>query len=122
MYKNRGYRLKLLVANNNSHFLWSRFLGGDILMTINPLWWRRMEGARLEIRKTIDEPVDSFIVNELKDKIPEFCQVYEEDGLAIEDFNHFGAFNHTMNEFLTGYDHFLTFLRTLMFDENLLTD
>lgn len=36
LYKQRGYRLKLLVANNNSHFLWSRFLGGDILMTINP--------------------------------------------------------------------------------------
>ncbi|MCD8249655.1 MAG: transaldolase [Lachnospiraceae bacterium] len=114
LYKERGYRAKLLVANNNSHFLWSRFLGGDILMTINPVWWRRMEGCNLEIRRTIDEDVDEKIVRELLDKIPEYRQIFEEDGLKVEEFNQFGAFKDTMNEFLTGYDAFIVYLRKYM--------
>ena len=111
IYKERGYRAKLLVANNNSHFLWSRFLGGDLLMTINPLWWRRMEGARLELHETIDEQVNPLIVEELLDKIPEYRSVYMEDGLKVEEFNQYGAFKHTINEFLTGCDAFNVYLR-----------
>ena len=111
LYAERGYRAKLLVANNHSHFLWSRFLGGDLLMTVNPLWWRRMEGANLEIRRTIDEDVDEKIVKEILDKIPEYRQIYYEDGLKVEEFNQFGAFKDTMNEFFHGYDAFIDYLR-----------
>jgi len=111
LYKERGYRLKLLVANNNSHFLWSNFLGGDILMTINPLWWRRMEGARFEIHETIDEPVNPLYVEELLDKIPEYRSIYFEDGLKREEFDSYGAFKHTMREFAMGYAAFLDYLR-----------
>ncbi|MBR2570970.1 MAG: transaldolase [Clostridia bacterium] len=114
IYRERGYRAKLLVANNNSHFLWSRFLGGDLLMTVNPLWCRRMEGARLPLRETIDEQVDPLIVGELLDKFPEFRSVYQEDGLSVSEFNHYGAFIHTMNEFLTGCDGFLGYLRSFL--------
>ena len=114
IYRERGYRAKLLVANNNSHYLWSRFLGGDILMTINPLWWRRMEGARLPLHETIDEQVDPMIVEELLEKIPEYHAVYDEDGLKVEDFNTYGAFVHTIGEFLTGCDGFMVYLRSLM--------
>ena len=111
LYGERGYRAKLLVANNHSHFLWSRFLGGDLLMTVNPIWWRRMEGAKLEIRRTFDEEVDDLIIKELLDKIPEYRNIYYEDGLKIGEFNQFGAFKDTMEEFFHGYDGFINFLR-----------
>ena len=117
LYHERGYRAKLLVANNNSHFLWSRFLGGDILMTINPLWWRRMEGAYLPLHETIDEQVDPLVVEELLTKIPEYRCAYEENGLAVSEFNHYGAFIHTMQEFLTGCDGFLGYLRGFLLTE-----
>ena len=102
------------MANNNSHFLWSRFLGGDLLMTVNPLWWRRMEGARLELHETIHEQVNPLIVEELLDKIPEYRSIYMEDGLKVEEFNHYGAFKATINEFLTGCDAFNAYLRGFM--------
>lgn len=114
LYAERGYRAKLLVANNHSHFLWSRFLGGDLLMTVNPVWWRRMEGAELEIKRTIDEPADERAVKELLDKVPEYRQIYYEDGLKIEQFDSFGAFKDTMNEFFEGYDAFINYLRAYM--------
>ncbi len=111
LYRERGYRARLLVANNHSHFLWSRFLGGDLLMTVNPVWWRRMEGAVLEVRRTIDEDVDEVIIKELLDKIPEYRSIYYEDGMKADEFNQFGAFKDTMNEFFRGYDAFINFLR-----------
>lgn len=111
IYKEKGYRAKLLAANNNSHFLWSHFLGGDILMTINPLWWRRMEGASLEIRRTIDEDVEEGVVRELLDKFPEYRAIYYADGLRVEEFDGYGAFRNTMNEFFCGYDAFVNYLR-----------
>lgn len=111
LYGERRYRAKLLVANNHSHFLWSRFLGGDLLMTVNPVWWRRMEGAKLEIHRTIDEDVKDSVIKELLDKIPEYRSIYYEDGLEVEGFNQFGAFKDTMEEFFHGYDAFVDFLR-----------
>lgn len=114
LYQKRNYRLKLLVANNNSHFLWTRFLGGDLLMTINPLWWRRMEGAKLPIHETIHEEVPQYVIDELIDKFPEYRAVYFEDGIKTDEFNSYGAFQHTMSEFFTGYDNFLAYIRSLM--------
>lgn len=115
IYRERGFRAKLLAANNNSHFLWSHFLGGDILITINPLWWRRMEGAEVKVHRTIDEDVDESIVNELLSKIPEYRFAYNENGLKAEEFDGYGAFRDTMNEFFHGYDAFVDYIRGFMF-------
>jgi transaldolase len=114
LYKERGYRLKLLAANNNSHFLWTQFLGGDLIMTINPLWWREMEGASVPVERTIDVPPPSDAVEALLDKLPEYRAIYNEDGLDVADFNKYGAFKNTMREFFEGYDAFLSYLRTFM--------
>ena len=80
-------------------------------MTVNPVWWRRMEGAVLEVRRTIDEDVDEVIIKELLDRIPEYRSIYYEDGMKVDEFNQFGAFKDTMNEFFRGYDAFINFLR-----------
>ena len=112
LYKERGYRLRLLVASNKSHYLWSNFIGGDVIMTVNPYWWRRIDGCRMDIRQTIDDPVRPEILEELG-KIPEFRKIYDVDGMKVEDFEKYGAFNDTMREFFTGYDAFLAYLRDL---------
>lgn len=111
IFRERGYRAKLLAANNNSHYLWSHLLGGDIYMTVNPVWWRELEGREMELRATIDEPVDEIIVDTLLDKFPEYGMIYREDGLMVREFNDYGAFKNTMSEFLTGYDAFIAYLR-----------
>jgi len=117
IYKEKAYRLRLLVASNNSHYLWSNFIGADTIITVNPIWWRRMEGCRMEIRETIDDPVDPVIIKELYENLPEFRKIYDADGLDIEGFEEYGAFNNTMREFFTGYDAFLTYLRNFIIPE-----
>lgn len=111
LFKERRYRAKLLVASNKSHHLWSNFIGADVLVTVNPVWWRKMEGCRMEVRRTIDDPVPSASVAELYDKIEDFRKLYDERGIAVGDFETFGAFKDTMREFFTGYDEFLSYLR-----------
>ena len=114
LFQKRGYNLKLLAANNHSHFLWSELLGGDILMTINPVWWRELEGKRMELRNTIDEPVNPAAIEMLRELIPEYRSIYDESGMNTSDFNDYGAFKATMREFLTGYDGFIEYLRDFM--------
>jgi len=111
LFRERGYRSRLLAASNKSHYLWANFIGADVLITVNPVWWRRMEGCKMEVRKTIDDPVDPKIIDALYDSIPDFRKIYDVDGLNIEKFETFGAFVETMKEFFTGYDAFLDYLR-----------
>lgn len=117
LYQEKNYRLRLLVASNMSHYLWSNFIGADVLITVNPVWWQRLEGCSMKIRKTIDDPVDTGIINQLYDKLPEFRKIYDADGLEAKDFQDYGAFNNTMREFFTGYDAFLAYLRDFMIPE-----
>lgn len=53
-------------------------------------------------------------MDELLDKLPEYRAVYFEDGLQVSEFNQYGAFKRTMNEFFTGYASFLEYLRGFM--------
>lgn len=114
LFKERRYRAKLLAASNKSHHLWSNFIGADILITVNPVWWRKMEGCRMDIRRTIDDPVSPDAVAELYDKIEDFRKLYDEHGIAVGDFDSFGAFKDTMREFFGGYDDFLSYLRDMI--------
>jgi transaldolase len=38
IYKERGYRTKLLSAANRNHYHWSELIGGDLAQTINYSW------------------------------------------------------------------------------------
>lgn len=72
------------------------------------------ERRQAAIHETINEEVPQYIVDELLDKLPEYRAVYFEDGLPVSEFNQYGAFKRTMNEFFTGYASFLEYLRGFM--------
>ena len=114
IYKERGFRTKLLVAayRNYHHFL--DFLGGDIVLTITSDWQRKFAGAEwMELESNIDKPVDPKYLAALK-QLPEFIKAYEPDGMKPEEFQHYGAFKATMNQFLGGYDSLVQLIRTYM--------
>lgn len=113
IYKERGYRTKLLVAafRNLNHF--EQFIGGDIILTIPYGWQRKYNNANVEIKSNIDTPVDEKLLNELL-TLDEFKKAYLPDGLKPEEFQHYGAFLATMNQFLNGYDSLVALLRKYM--------
>lgn len=118
LFKERGYRSRLLNAAYRNHYHWSQFIGGDISMTITHPWQRRLNDSDICVEKTIDRPVDPVTIENLL-KIPDFAMAYQEDGLKPEEFEHYGAFVRTITTFLKGYDELLLLIRSFMIGEPL---
>jgi transaldolase len=112
IYKERGYRTKLLVAafRNRHHF--EDFIGGDLILTIPYKWQKKYNTSTVEIKNNIDTPVDQKIIDELLTH-EEFVKAYDEN-FPIEQFQHYGAFLATMNPFLNGYDSLIQLVRNYM--------
>lgn len=113
IYKERGYRTRLLSAANRNHYHWSQLLGGDLAQTINYSWWKRLEACDIPVEEHMSEPVPERFMKELK-KIPEFDKSFLEDGMKPEEFVHYGGFRDTLNQFLGGYEDLVHVIRSYM--------
>ena len=111
LYKKRGYRTKLLVAafRNNYHF--TEFIGGDIVLTITTKYQNIFNELDIEVANYMDKDLLPDILEELL-RLEEFRKAYYEDGLNPEEFEHYGAFLRTMNQFLNGYDDLVKIIRS----------
>ena len=45
IYKERGYRLRLLSAAYRNHMHWSEFIGGDVVISPPHLWQKRFNAS-----------------------------------------------------------------------------
>jgi len=101
IFRERGYRIRLLSAAFRNHMHWSEFIGGD--MVISPPWaWQvRFNASDIEVRTRIDDPVRAEIVDELTKKFPDFRRAYAEGGLAVDEFDSFGPTRRTLRQFIT---------------------
>lgn len=104
LFRERGYRTRLLVAAYRSHLHWSAFVGGDVILTIPHRWQSRFNSSAVEVRPRMDEPVDPSNIAELSSRLPDFCQAYEPDGLTIAEFDTYGATVRTLRQFIHAYD------------------
>ena len=102
IYKERGYRTKLLFAayRNLHHF--EQFIGGDVVLTITSDFQHKYNGTKVEIKNNMDTPVPQQWLDELM-TIDEFRRAYEPDGMKPEEFRHYGAFLRTIKQFLDSY-------------------
>lgn len=114
IYKERNYPLSLLVAAYRSHHHWSEFIGGEVSMTIPPMWIRRFAASDIKVENRMDTPVDPRLVEKLMKHFPDFTRAYEPDGLRPEEFEHYGATNRTLMQFLNGYDTTVSLVRDII--------
>jgi transaldolase len=70
IYRERGYRTRLLAGAFRHHLPWTQLLGGDIVITIPPSWQHWLNASGLPVEPRIDEPVDPVIVDELLERAP----------------------------------------------------
>ncbi len=103
IYRERGYRTRLLGGAFRNHLPWSQLIGGDIVLTIPPAWQRLVNASSMEVVSRIDEPVDDAILAELLDRIPDFRRAYEPDGLAPGELEGYGAAVRTLRQFVAAY-------------------
>jgi transaldolase len=100
IFRERGYRLRLLSAAFRNHMHWSEFIGGDIVISPPYAWQVRFNASGIEIKPRIEDPVDAKIVAELSKKFPDFRRANSEGGLTPEEFDSFGATRRTLRQFI----------------------
>ncbi len=103
IYRERGFRSRLLAAAYRHHLHWSEFIGGDVILTIPSKWQKLFNSSAVEVKNRIDDPVDPTIIAELYDRVPDFRKAYDEDGMTLEEFDTYGATVRTLRGFVASY-------------------
>src|SRR6476659_9477326 len=62
LFRERGYRLRLLSAAFRNHMHWSEFIGGDVVISPPYSWQVRFNASDIAIRRRIDDTVAPKIV------------------------------------------------------------
>ncbi len=111
IFKDRGYKTKILAAAYRSHLHWSEFIGGDMILTIPYKYQWKFNGSDIEVKSRIDKEVSPYYLKELR-KLPDFIKAYEE--MTVEEFDTYGAVNVTLEQFAAGYDDLVKIIRKFM--------
>ena len=114
IFQERGYRIRLLSAAFRNHMHWSEFIGGDVVISPPHKWQLRYNASDVEVIPRIDKPVEPKIVDELLKKFVEFRKAYEEQGMQIEEFDHYGATVRTIRGFSNGCQQLSLLIRDFM--------
>jgi transaldolase len=99
IFRERGYRIRLLSAAFRNHMHWSELIGGDVVISPPYKWQLRFNASDVGVAPRIDDAVDAKIIDELRSKFPDFRRAYEEDGLSVEEFDAFAPTVRTLRQF-----------------------
>jgi transaldolase len=111
MYQERGYRARLLAAAMRHYMHWSELIGADAVITIPYEWQLLFNNSGVAVKNRIADPVDERIVSELLRRFPDFRRGYEPQGMAVEEFDAYGATARTLRSFTAAYADLLGLMR-----------
>jgi len=101
VFRERGYRIRLLSAAFRNHMHWSEFIGGDVVISPPYSWQVRFNASEVAVRPRIDEPVQEVVIETLLRQFPDFRRAYTECGLTHEAFDTFGPTVRTLRQFIS---------------------
>jgi len=114
IYQERGYRTRLLAAAYRHHLHWSEFIGGDLILTIPYGWQLLFNDSDVAVRERMQDEVDPAVVRELYDHFEDFRKAYDPDGLAVEEFDSYGATVRTLRTFISSTHELIGMIRDFM--------
>ena len=114
IFRERGYRVRLLSAAFRNHMHWSELIGADAVISPPYAWQRRLNASGIEVKPRIDDPVDPHMVGELLSHFPDFRRAYSEDGLTVEEFDQFAPTRRTLRQFIGACGDLATLVRDVM--------
>ena len=100
LFRERGYRIRLLSAAFRNHMHWSELIGGDVVISPPYAWQVRFNQSDIEVVPRIDKPVAGEIVEELGRKFVDFQRAYTEKGISVAEFDSFGPTRRTLRQFV----------------------
>lgn len=114
IFRERGYRIRLLGAAYRNHMQWSELVGGDLVISPPCKWQKRFNQSDVRVENRIDTPVDEAIVAQLSKKFPDFVRAYSENGLSVSEFDTFPPTTRTLRQFLVACQDLCALIRDLM--------
>jgi transaldolase len=114
IYRERGYRLRLLSAAFRNHLHWSEFIGGDVVISPPFEWQKRFNDSDVTVENRMDRPVDARIVDELQGKFEDFRRAFDEKGMTPAEFDGYGATSRTLRQFCKAVDDLAALIRDQM--------
>jgi transaldolase len=114
IYKEHGYRTRLLAAAYRNHLHWSELIGGDIVLTIPYKWQKLFNASDIEVTPRFDKPVPAAALEELTTTVPDFLRAYEPDGMTADEFDDYGATRRTLRGFIASYQDLVATIRDFM--------
>ncbi len=103
IFRERGYRSRLIAAAYRHVLHWTELVGGDVILTMPHSWQVRFNNSGITPAPRMDVPVDPAIVEELTRWIPDFSRAYEPAGLRPPEFDGYGASVRTLRQFIKAY-------------------
>jgi transaldolase len=100
LFRDRGYRIRLLSAAFRNHMHWSELIGGDVVISPPYSWQVRFNASDVPVRNRIGVPVEAKIVEGLSSKFADFRRAMGEEALAIQEFDAFGPTRRTLRQFI----------------------
>jgi len=98
IYRERGYEATLLVAALRGTYHMVELAGAELIMSIHPRYQKMLLAPGVPREERIGVPVPDEVIERLS-QIPEFVSAYEPDGMAVEEFFHYGLFQRTLTQF-----------------------
>jgi len=114
IFRERGYRVRLLSAAFRNHMQWSELIGADAVISPPYAWQKRFNASDIEVKPRIDNPVDPKVVSQLLTHFPDFRRAYSEGGLTVEEFDHFGPTLRTLRQFIAACADLAALVRDVM--------
>jgi transaldolase len=114
IFRERGYRSRLLAAAYRHRLHWTELVGGDVSMTMPYPWQVRFNASGIVPEPRMDVPVDGALIDDLLERIPDFGRAYEPEGLAPSEFESFGASARTLRTFVASYHDLQAAIRDLV--------
>lgn len=99
VFRQRGFRARLLAAAYRNQLQWTELVGGDIVLSPPFKWQEQFQQSGHDPESRIGRPVDGVVLDALM-TIGDFVRAYEVDGLTAEEFDSFGATRKTLRQFL----------------------
>jgi transaldolase len=101
LFRERGYRIRLLSAAFRNHMHWSELVGGDVVISPPHSWQVRFNASDIDVHPRMNQPVQAHIVDELCRKFPDFRRASAENGLSVGEFDSFAPTRRTLRQFIT---------------------
>ena len=114
IFRERGYRSRLLAAAYRHRLHWTELVGGDVSLTLPYPWQGRFNASGIAPQPRMDEPVDPALIADLYDRIPDFRRAYEPDGMTPDEFESYGASARTLRAFVKSYHDLMGAIRDLV--------